>query len=269
MRVAVTPASHSQSIPVVLSIAGSDSGAGAGVQADLLTFSAHGVHGTTAVTCLTAQNPDGVAAVHAATPTFVRQQLNSILAYFRVKAAKTGMLFDASIVAEVARLLERHPEIALVVDPVMVATSGAVLLKEDAIKAMVGRLFPLARLITPNLDEGAVLLGRKPEDRTELTEAALTLAGRFGTAVLLKGGHLRGPLLTDALALPDGTVRLFEGRRIAGVDTHGSGCTLSAAITARLALGDDVATAVAKARRYLRAGMMRPLQIARKRFIAH
>ncbi len=268
MCAAVTPASRHQPLRVALSIAGSDSGAGAGIQADLLTFAAHGVFGTTAITCLTAQNPGGVTGVHAAPGSIVRQQIEAVCSYFPVRAAKTGMLFNADIISSVCDALEADP-IPLVVDPVMVATSGAVLLREDAIAVMTSRLFPLAVLITPNLDEGAVLLGRKPEGPGELADAALTLAHRFGTHVLLKGGHLRGRRLVDVLAAPDGRVREYGGQRIHGVNTHGSGCTLSSAIAARLALGSDLARAVAQGRNYLRSGMVRPLRVARRRFIAH
>lgn len=269
MPAAATPAPHSAGLVAALSIAGSDSGAGAGIQADLLTFAAHGVYGTTAITCLTAQNPDGVAGVHAAPARAVAQQIEEVLAYFPVRAAKTGMLLDVSIVTIVAKVFAQHRRLPLVVDPVMVATSGAVLLHKDAIHAMAEHLFPLGRVITPNLDEGAVLLGRRPESPGELIEAAVTLSEQFGTNVLLKGGHLRGRQLTDVLADPKGKFRLYRGNRIAGVDTHGSGCTLSAAITANLALGRDLPEAIARARRYLRRGMTHPLRVAGRRFIAH
>jgi len=269
MRAAPTRASLKPPLPAALTIAGSDSGAGAGIQADLLTFASRGVFGTTAITCLTAQNPNGVTGVHAAPAAFVQQQMQAVHAFFPVLAAKTGMLFDASIVDVVASFFGTHREIRLVVDPVMVATSGAVLLREDAISAMVERLFPLAEVITPNLDEGAVLLGRKPRRRAELVEGAICLAQRYQTSVLLKGGHLEGDRLLDVLADSRGRVRLFEGNRIAGVDTHGSGCTLSAAIAAELALGRPLTEAIGQARRYLRRGMTRALTTGGRRFIAH
>lgn len=269
MRAAVTPASQSIRLPVALSIAGSDSGGGAGIQADLLTFAAHGVFGTTAITCLTAQNPDGVSDIKAAPAASVRAQIAAVCGFFPVRAAKTGMLFEARIVETVASFFEDHARIRLVVDPVMVATSGAVLLRKDAIEALTQRLFPLATVITPNLDEGAVLLGRRPERRAELVEAAVSLAERFGTSVLLKGGHIEGDRLWDVLATTTGRVRVFAGTRIAGVDTHGSGCTLSAAIGANLATGRSLEEAVAAARRYLRRGMMRPLKVGGRCFIAH
>lgn len=256
-------------LPVALSVAGSDSGGGAGIQADLLTFSAHGVYGTTAITCLTAQNPDGVSAVHAAPVSIVHEQIVQVERYFHPRAAKTGMLFNAEIVETVAAFFERHPRMALVVDPVMVATSGATLLRQDAIEAMTRRLFPAATVITPNLDEAAVLLGRRPERADDLADAALELAARFGTAVLLKGGHLRGRELEDVLATAQGGISRYRGDRIHSVDTHGSGCTLSAAIAANLAHGLPLRESVARARRYLRGAMRRPVKVGRRRFIAH
>ena len=256
-------------MPSALSIAGSDSGGGAGIQADLLTFAAHGVYGTTAITCLTAQNPDGVSGVHAAPAAFVGAQIEAVISFFSPKAAKTGMLYNAAIVTAVAAVLDRHPRIQLVVDPVMVATSGAVLLERETVEALGRRLFPRATLITPNLDEAAVLLGRRPENRRELTEAAVQLARRYGTATLLKGGHLQDGLLHDVLATPRGPGRTFTGRRITGVDTHGSGCTLAAGIAAQLALGRTLPDAVAVARRYLRRGMMGPVRAGGRSFITH
>lgn len=256
-------------LPCALTIAGSDSGGGAGIQADLLTFAALGVFGTTAITCLTAQNPRGVSGVHAAPPAFVAEQAEAVIGFFAPRVAKTGMLFNAPVVTAVAEVLERHPRIKLVVDPVMVATSGAVLLERSAVEVLTSRLFPRATLITPNLDEAAVMLGRKPDSGAELAEAAVHLARRFGTAVLLKGGHLRSATLHDVLATPEGPERAYTGLRITGVDTHGSGCTLAAAITAHLAQGRPLPDAVSRARRYLRTGMARPLRAGGRNFIAH
>lgn len=267
--VASQPRVASSSLCVALSIAGSDSGAGAGIQADLLTFAALGVFGTTAITCLTAQNPDGVTDVHAAPAGSVAAQIEAVARYYRIRAAKTGMLFNTSIIAEVVAFFREHRDIRLVVDPVMVATSGAMLLQEDAVESMARDLCPLATLVTPNLDEAAVLLGWRPKSRAELIEAAHALSRRFKTAVLLKGGHLPGMQLCDVLASPKGSPSLMEGRRILRVDTHGSGCTLSAAIAAHLAKGAAVEEAVAGGRRYLRRGMARPLKVGRRRFIAH
>jgi hydroxymethylpyrimidine/phosphomethylpyrimidine kinase len=256
-------------LPVALSIAGSDSGAGAGIQADLLTFAGCGVFGTTALTCVTAQNPGSVTAVHALEPTLVLEQCRQVARYFHPAACKTGMLFDASIIRAVVAFLKENPSLPCVIDPVMVATSGAVLLREDARTAMSDELFPLARLLTPNLDEAALLVGAPLKNETEARAAALLLASRHGTAVLLKGGHLPGARLTDVLAFADGTVRTFSSERIEGVDTHGSGCTLSAAITAHLALGRSLVEAVELGRGFLRNGLEHPVRTAGRAFIAH
>lgn len=256
-------------LPVALSIAGSDSGGGAGVQADLLTFAANGVFGTTAITCLTAQNPDGVSGVVALEPEFVAEQARQVFRFFAVRAVKTGMLFNAPIIAAVAGLLREHREIPVVVDPVMVATSGAALLQPEAVAAVSAQLLPLAALVTPNLDEAAVLLGRRPGDEAEMRAGALELAKRFGVPFLLKGGHLRGNELVDVLATPDGGLSRWACLRIEGVDTHGSGCTLSSAIAAQLALGRALPEAVAAGRDYLRRGLERGAAVGGRTFIAH
>jgi len=256
-------------LPVALSIAGSDSGGGAGVQADLLTFAANGVFGTTAITCLTAQNPDGVSGVVALEPEFVAEQARQVFRFFAVRAVKTGMLFNAPIIGAVAGLLREHREIPVVVDPVMVATSGAALLQTEAVAAVSAQLLPLAALVTPNLDEAAVLLGRRPGDEAEMRAGALELAKRFGVPFLLKGGHLHGNELVDVLATPDGGLSRWAGLRIEGVDTHGSGCTLSSAIAAQLALGRALSDAVAAGRDYLRRGLERGAAVAGRTFIAH
>lgn len=254
-------------LPVAPTIAGSDSGGGAGMQADLLTFAANGVFGTTVITCLTAQNPDGVSAIAAMTPEFVRAQADQVAAFFKLRAVKTGMLYDSAIIAEVASFLESNPAIPVVVDPVMVATSGAELLKKDAVATMRDRLFPRAALVTPNLDEVAVLTGSRPADAAAMEKAALQLAGLHGVPFLLKGGHLEGEELVDILAMPGGAVARFNSRRITGVDTHGSGCTLSAAIAAQLAHGLALGDAVAAAHAYLGRSLAAALDVGGRKFI--
>lgn len=265
------PQSPIPMLPVALTIAGSDSGAGAGIQADLLTFSANGAFGTTAITCLTAQNPDGVSTVHAAPAEVVAAQIRQVLAFYPVGAAKTGMLFDAGIIGAVDEALRPHPALPLVVDPVMVATSGARLLREDAVAALRTLLLPRATVITPNLDEAELLLGRRPrEDAVGMTEDAAALARAFGTAVLLKGGHAKGDRLLDVLV--DGEGRPLASRvagRVADVDTHGSGCTLSAALAARLAAGDTLPDAFAAAHAYLQRGLREAIQAGPRRQIGH
>lgn len=257
-------------LPVALSIAGSDSGGGAGIQADLLSFSANGVFGTTAVTCLTAQNPDGVSAIEALPSDFVREQIEQVHRYFRIAAVKTGMLFNREIIQAVSDFLEDNPDIPVVVDPVMVATSGAVLLHESAIEALQLKLLPRATVITPNLDEAGVLLGNVPSSVEEMEEAGLKLARTIGVAVLLKGGHLDDTAqVTDILARPDGECHPFTARRIDNTNTHGSGCTLSSAIAANLARQWDLTKAIGEALTYLRRGMRQPLYLNGQPFIQH
>lgn len=256
-------------MPVALTIAGSDSGGGAGIQADLKTFSARGVFGVSAITCLTAQNPDSVTEVTPVTPDFLREQIRQITRFFSVGAAKTGMLFSAELIREVAGFLREHPQLPVVIDPVMVSTSGATLLQPEAVRALREELLPLAALITPNLDEAKVLLGEESVKRDRMTAAARALADRFGRPVLLKGGHLEDNLLLDVFAEPGGTVHGFEEERIQGIDTHGSGCTLAAAIAAELAKGAGLRDAVTEGRAYLRRAMSQAIHLGDRRFIRH
>lgn len=256
-------------LPVATTVAGSDSGAGAGIQADLLTFAALGVYGTTAITSLTAQNPKGVIAVQAVTPDFLEAQLNQLADYFSITAMKTGMLYNAELIQTVIRFIIAHPGIKLVVDPVMVATSGARLLKDDAIAIMRDKLMPLAALVTPNLDEAGVLLGKKPESVAEMREAAKQLKALTRTNILLKGGHLVQEEVTDVFHTRTGLTMELSDPRLPDINTHGSGCTLSAAITAQLAHGESMEEAVAAGRRYLLEGMKNPIGVAGEKFIAH
>jgi hydroxymethylpyrimidine/phosphomethylpyrimidine kinase len=257
-------------MPVALSVAGSDSGGGAGIQADLLSFAANGAFGTTAITCLTAQNPAGVTAIEVLPAAFVREQILQVQRYFRIGAIKTGMLYNAEIIAAVADFLEDNPDIPVVVDPVMVATSGAMLLRESAVEALQLKLLPRATLITPNLDEAGILLGRRARTAGDLEEAARDLAQTIGVAVLLKGGHLDGAgEITDILATPEGEAAAFTAQRIEGVNTHGSGCTLSSAIAANLARKWDLTKAVGEALTYLRRGLRQPLFLNGQPFIQH
>ena len=257
-------------LPVALTIAGSDSGGGAGIQADLLTFASNGVFGTSAITCLTAQNPDGVTAIEAMPADFVLEQIYQVHRYFSLGAIKTGMLYNAEIIRAVASFLEKNPGIPVVVDPVMVATSGAVLLEKDAIKALETQLFPRASLITPNLDEAAVILGYRPRTIDEMEEAANNLATNIGVPILLKGGHLdEAHELVDVLATPDGNSSAFTALRIENINTHGSGCTLSSAIAANLARQWELTKAVGEALTYLRRGLRQPLYLNGTAFIRH
>jgi hydroxymethylpyrimidine/phosphomethylpyrimidine kinase len=225
------------SLPLALTIAGSDSGGGAGIQADLKTFAALGVHGTSAITCLTAQNPAGVTGIQAATPAIVRAQLEAVVAELPPAAVKTGMLFSTAIVRVVADFIRAGKRPPLVVDPVMVATSGAVLLKPAAIRALTEELLPLATLLTPNLHEAELLLGRKLVSVEDLRSAAAELHARFGCTVLAKGGHLPGLREAVDIFRDDREELLLAAPFVRGVGTHGTGCTYSAAVTAGLARG--------------------------------
>lgn len=237
--------------PVALSIAGSDCSAGAGIQADLKTFQHFRVHGLTAVTCVVSETANLVRAVHPVPVAIVADQISLLLESFPVLAIKTGMLFSAAHVRQVADLLRKFPQILLVVDPVMIASTGAALLEPDALVAYTEELLPLATLITPNLPEAEAMLGESIPDEAALIPAAQRLSQRFGTAILLKGGHLPGPICTDLLIEKSGTVHSFSAQRIPLPGSHGTGCTLSAAITARLAKGASLREAVADAKTYL------------------
>ena len=256
--------------PVVLSIAGSDSGGGAGIQADLLTIHANGGFPTTAITCLTAQNPDGVSGIEVLSAEFIREQIEQVARYFPIKVIKTGMLFNADIIETVAEYIATVRDIQVVVDPVMVATSGAVLLEESAVHALREHLLPKATLLTPNLDEAAVLIGHKPETVEQMKDAAHAMAKGFQTAILLKGGHLENTdELVDLLAPPDGPCVAFKNPRIEGINTHGSGCTLASAIATHLAHGHSLEAAIQEALNYLQKGMRHPSVINGTSFIRH
>lgn len=249
------------SVPVALTIAGSDSGGGAGIQADLKTFAAFGVHGTSVLTCLTAQSPRGVRGVQPVSPRLVRLQFEAVWEELAPQAVKTGMLYSAAIVRAVCGALEEARCRNLVVDPVMIATSGARLLRDDAQRVLCSRLLPLARVVTPNLDEAQVLLGHSIRSVDALGAAALELSARYGCAFLLKGGHLRGAThATDALA-SEGRLRWYRAPFVRGVSTHGTGCTYAAAMTAGLAAGASLEQAVAGAKRFVTRAIRHSVRI--------
>ena len=228
---------------VALTIAGSDSGGGAGIQADLKTFQAFGVFGTSALTAVTAQNTLGVAAVHAVPVEVVRGQIDAVAQDLRPNAVKTGMLATAALVEGVAAALRENRLGPYVLDPVMVASSGDRLLDRGAESALVRHLFPLAALVTPNLDEARILTGRAVRDLTAMREAARVLVDLGASAALVKGGHLPGADAVDVLW--DGTdERTWKRPMMSTRNTHGTGCTLSAAVTAGLALGLPLGDAV-------------------------
>jgi hydroxymethylpyrimidine/phosphomethylpyrimidine kinase len=250
-------------MPVALTIAGSDCCAGAGIQADLKTFTAFGVYGLTAVTCAVAETPLEVAQVHEFEPDFVAEQVGLLLRRYPVAAVKTGMLGSAALVETVAKALEGHRarggSFRLVVDPVMVATAGGQLLAPDAVTTLVERLIPLASIVTPNQYEAGVLLGQETGDTALAGDAALELAAKLGVPVVLKGGDAGGgERVTDWLAV-DGECRSISGPRIQAVTTHGTGCTFAAGIAAQLALGAALDDAVRQAKNFVTAALAQTL----------
>ncbi len=269
-------------LPVVLTIAGSDNSAGAGAQADLKTISALGGYGVTAITCVVAEVPGKVSAVHPIPGAIVAEQIRLLFSAFPIAAIKTGMLYSTEIIRTVVETLNEfkiqnpkpsgasqtasgspkgeggrpnQSEIPIIVDPVMVATSGDPLLLPDAVARYRELLFPLAALVTPNLDEVRTLTGRTITSIAEMRDAGLELAARHGTAFLIKGGHLRESVATDLLVLPDGSVHTYEAPFVPGVNTHGTGCTYSAAIATGLARGLDLPAAVGEAKKFVTAAI--------------
>jgi hydroxymethylpyrimidine/phosphomethylpyrimidine kinase len=238
-------------LPIALTVAGSDSGGGAGIQADLKTFAALGVHGASAITCLTAQNPKGVLGIEAASPKIVRQQIEAVFAELPPAAVKTGMLFSEEIIRVVVKIWRAKNRPPLVVDPVMVSTSGTKLLKDSAIQTIENELLPLATLVTPNLDEAGILVGRKLSNIEDLRWAAENIRSRFGCAALIKGGHLRNSREAIDIFFDGESELLLSAPFVKGVSTHGTGCTYSAAITGFLAQGIELPAAVSKAKQFV------------------
>jgi hydroxymethylpyrimidine/phosphomethylpyrimidine kinase len=252
-------------IPVALTIAGSDSSGGAGIQADLKTFSALGVYGLSAVTCVVAEIPGKVSRIEPLSPALVREQIEVLAKSFPIAAIKTGLLCSAKIISTVVqaiacravaerRRVDLAPNTPLVIDPVFVATSGDVLLNDEAIDACEKELFPRATLITPNLDEAARLLGAKIPNEQGMAAAAQNLAHKYGTSVLLKGGHLIGDDAVDVLFSGGDSIK-FTAPFVRGVATHGTGCTYSAAIAAGLASGLSLPDAIGRAKKFVTAAI--------------
>ena len=242
------------SIPAVLSIAGSDCSSGAGAQADLKTFSAHGVFGLTSLTCVVAEIPGKVSRIDLVDPESLAEQLRLLLASFPVTAIKTGMIPSAAHVEKICCALnslnsEHRPW--LVVDPVMVATSGDQLVGEAVVDSLKGKLFPKADLLTPNMDEASVLLNREVLEISDLENASRELSQQFGCAVLVKGGHLSGSIARDCLCTSDGEVHHFDCPYLPNRRTHGTGCTLSAAITSNLALNGRLVESVEHSKQFV------------------
>jgi hydroxymethylpyrimidine/phosphomethylpyrimidine kinase len=246
--------SHFHRYPKVLSIAGSDSGGGAGIQADLKTFAALGCYGMTAITAITAQNTTGVRAILGLPPILLREQIDAVVQDIGVDAVKIGMLHSTEIVQAVREAIDHHALPRVVLDPVMVATSGAVLIDTPAIQAL-RQLFGRVELVTPNLDEAALLVGRTLASEQDMQAAAQELVEQGARAVLLKGGHLAGDVVSDLLLVKGQAAHWMRAERIATANTHGTGCTLSSAIAANLALGCGLVEAVEAARRFVRSAL--------------
>ncbi len=248
--------------PRALSIAGSDPSGGAGIQADLKTFSALGVFGMTAITAITVQNTQGVSGVHALSPSVVAAQIEAVASDIGIDAAKTGMLANAGIVNAVADAVRQARIGNLVVDPVSVSKHGHLLLERDALDGLRSQILPLALLVTPNLPEAEALCGLTVRTRDDMRRAAHAILALGATAVLVKGGHLAGGTAADLLADPDGEEWL-EAERIQTPHTHGTGCTLSAAIAAHLAMGEDLRTSVQAGKRFVTGAIAHALAIGR------
>jgi len=244
-----------KAIRKALTIAGSDSGAGAGIQADLKTFAAHGVYGTSAITAITAQNTVGVSMILALSPKLVAAQIDAVVSDIGAHALKTGMLANAAIIEIVAKKICQYRLKNLVVDPVMVATSGDLLIKRNAVAALRARLIPLATVVTPNLPEAEELTGMKLRSSDDIAEAARRIFGMGAQSVVIKGGHRQGPAVD--LFFDGKNFHALYAPRIRTKNTHGTGCTLSAAIAANLAKGAKVEQAVALAKKYITEAIRR------------
>ena len=233
----------------VLSIAGSDSSGGAGIQADIKTIASYGLYAETAITAITAQNTCGVRAVQDISPEVVGAQIDAVFEDIRPDAVKIGMVSSAPLIDTIAERLHFYGAKHIVVDPVMVATSGAKLLQDDAVQALTEKLLPLAEVLTPNIPEAEILSGMTITNAADMEAAARTISERYGCAVLCKGGHQIND--ADDLLWRNGTGKWFKGKRIANPNTHGTGCTLSSAIASNLAKGYDLDTAVERAKAYI------------------
>lgn len=240
-----------KNIPVALTIAGSDSGGGAGIQADLKTFASLDVHGASVITCITAQNPKRVLAIEPCQPTIVRAQLEAVFAELSPAAVKTGILYSAAIIRVLTDFFASRRQIPLVVDPVMISTSGSPLLQTAARRLLRSGLLPLAALVTPNLDEAAILTSRNLTSVEDMRWAARNIHEHFGCAALVKGGHLLNSRDAIDIFFDGKNELLLKAPFVQGVRTHGTGCTYSAAVTAFLSRGEPLPNAVARAKEYI------------------
>ena len=244
-----------------LTIAGSDSSGGAGIQADIKTMTMHGVYAMSAITAMTAQNTTGVRAIQEATPEFLRQQLDAVFEDIRPDAVKIGMVSSSELIRVIADRLRYYEAGNVFVDPVMVATAGSSLIRQDAVQMLIRELLPISTLVTPNIPEAQVLSGLTIRDKEDMITAAKQIGDRYRCAVLLKGGHS----VNDAndLLYTKGELIWFEGKRIDNPNTHGTGCTLSSAIAANLALGFDLAESIRRAKEYLSGALSAMLDLGK------
>ena len=249
---------------VALTIAGSDSGGNAGIQADIRAFHVFGLHACTVVAALTAQNPYGVRSVMVPDVAFIADQLDAVFEEYNISALKTGMLATAAVIETVAAKLAAHIGVAKVIDPVMIATSGAKLLEDNAIGAMKEKMLPLATLATPNLPEAGVILGVEISSKAQMEEAAVEIHRRYGCAVLVKGGHKTDDLAEDVLCDAEGISWYSSPMIKKPLSTHGTGCSLSAAIAASLARGNDLRTAVGEGKKYVTESIRNSLYVGRR-----
>ena len=250
-----------EKVKTALTIAGSDCSGGAGIQADIKTMSAHGVYAMSAITALTAQNTTGVFAIEEVSPEFLASQIDCIFSDIRPDAVKTGMVASTALIEVIAERLKAHGAGNIVVDPVMVATSGSRLLQEEALTALKTKLLPLAAVVTPNIPEASVLAGMEIKTRTDMERAAQRIERICGCAVLLKGGHRISD--ADDLLCREGRLQWFRGERVDNPNTHGTGCTLSSTIASRLALGDSLENAIARAKEYISGALRAGLDLGR------
>jgi hydroxymethylpyrimidine kinase/phosphomethylpyrimidine kinase len=254
---------HRKQFAVALTVAGSDSGGGAGIQADLKTFAALGVHGTTVLTCVTAQNPRRITGLQPVRPDIVRRQLQAIFAELPPAAVKTGMLFSAGIVRAVVRELGKNPRRPLVVDPVNVSTSGTRLLSATALRRLQSELLPLATLVTPNIPEAELLLNMRIRSEKTMRAAARAIHERWGCAALVKGGHLTSAGEAADIFFDGKTELLLTAPRVKGVKTHGTGCVYSAAIAAQVAKGFSLVEAVTEAKQFVTQAIAESIRAGR------
>ena len=244
-----------------LTIAGSDCSGGAGIQADLKTMTVNGVYAMSVITALTAQNTTGVRAIQESTPEFLRQQIDAVFEDIYPDAVKIGMVSSTELICAIAERLKHYHARNVVVDPVMIATSGSSLMKSDALQALTEKLFPLAALVTPNIPEAEVLSGLTIESKEDMILAAESISKKYGCNVLLKGGHFEKT--ADDLLFTNGEIVWFEGRRISNPNTHGTGCTLSSAIAANLAKGVPLIESVRNAKEYVSGALAAMLDLGK------